>query len=162
MAEIIEASGLSAGAIYSYFASKQELVVAAARHAIGARLADVDAVATGGPIGPSAILRVIAAGFDRDGLDPGLVIQLWGEAVTDPDFLTVATAAFQSLGEAFHRHLAAWAAVEHGFDDAEADAWADEVFPAILAFGQGLIVQRALLSGFDRDRYLAAVRRLVG
>lgn len=162
MADIIDASGLSAGAIYGYFAGKQELAVAAARRAIAGRVGDVARSAGERPLGPAATLRAVADGFARDGIEVRLVVQLWGEAATDPAFLGVATGAFAELAEAFAAGLARWAQVERGMPEEEARDWAAATLPIMLAFGQGLIVQSALFPGFDRERYLAAVERVLG
>jgi len=162
MADIIAASGLSAGAIYGYFPGKQELAVATAKRAISGRVEDVLAAATGGAISPAAALRAVAEGFDRDGIAFGLIVQLWGEAASRPEFHSVATTAFAALGRTFGAQLAAWARAERGVSEAEAEAWVRERLPILLALGQGLIIQSALLPGFDREHYLAAVERLFG
>ncbi|HWL01044.1 MAG TPA: TetR/AcrR family transcriptional regulator [Microbacteriaceae bacterium] len=162
MADIIAASGLSAGAIYGYFPGKQELAIAAARRAIAGRVEDVAAAASGGPIAPAAVLRAVAEGFERDGIAFSLVVQLWGEAASDPDFRSVVTSAFADLAGTFGAQFTAWARAERGMSEAEADEWSRQALPILLALGQGLIVQSALLPGFDRERYLAAVERFLG
>jgi len=162
MADIIEASGLSAGAIYGYFAGKQELAVEAARRAIAGRVGDVDAVAARGPVSPAAVFRAIAEGFERDRIAFGLVVQLWGEAASNPGFRSVATSAFGDLAATFTTQFAAWARAERGMTEAEADEWARQMLPVLLSLGQGLILQSALMPAFDRDAYLAAVARVLG
>ncbi len=47
-----------------------------------------------------------------------------------------------------------------GLTEEEARDWEVEFLPVLLGLGQGLIVQRALLPGFDLERYLTAVERL--
>ncbi len=157
MADIIDAAGLSAGAIYGYFASKQELAVAVARRTIEGRVAELLEASSAQPLSPSGILRVMSTGFDRDEIEPGLVVQLWGAAAGDPEFLTVVRAAFADMGSTFADHLVRWAVAAHGLDPAAATEWADRTLPVMLACGQGLILQRAILPDFDRERYLAAV-----
>jgi len=161
-ADIIAASSLSAGAIYGYFPGKRELAVAAARRAIAGRVEDVFAAAAAGPIPPAAVLRAIAEGFERDGIASGLVVQLWGEAASDPEFRSVATEAFGDLARIFGTRFAEWASTVRGMSAADAAEWARQTLPVLLALGQGLIVQSALLPGFDRERYLAAVEGLLG
>jgi len=162
MADIIAASGLSAGAIYGYFTGKRELGVAAARRGIAGRVSDIDRAAVAGPLSAAAMLRAVSDGFDRDRISVGLIVQLWGEAVSDPEFHEIATGAFGELGATFVRNLTVWAVANRGMNDAEAGAWATESLPILLALGQGLILQRALLPRFDRERYLAGVERLFG
>lgn len=87
MAEIIEESGLSAGAVYGYFASKTELLAAVADSQLGV-LDDVmaDALADGAVPDPADLLRRLtdhvrkrAAGADGD--LTVVIVQAWGEAV---------------------------------------------------------------------------------
>jgi len=59
-------------------------------------------------------------------------------------------------------YLARWAEQSRGLSAPEAAAWGEAVLPAVLSFAQGYIVQSALLPDFDRERYLAAIRALVG
>jgi len=160
MADIIAASGLSAGAIYRYFPGKQELAVATAKRAISGRVEDVLAAADGGAISPGEALRAVAEGFDREGIAFGLIVQLWGEAASRPEFRSVATTAFAALGQTFSALLAAWAHERHGIPMAQAQTWVRARLPIMLALGQGFIVQSALLPGFDREAYLAAVDRV--
>ncbi|MBO9577492.1 MAG: TetR/AcrR family transcriptional regulator [Microbacteriaceae bacterium] len=159
MADIIEASGLSAGALYRYFTGKQELAIAAAERVLAGRVANIAAAATAGPLSPAQIIRAIADGFADDGVPAGLVLQLWGEAVTDPAFHAVATRVFGEFGRVFARHLADWAREARGCSEADAAAWGRETLPVLLGLAQGFIVQSALLPGFDRDAYLVAVER---
>ena len=56
MAQVIEESGLSAGAIYGYFASKDELVLGVALDVISTRLSGMDELAARRPVPPPAKL----------------------------------------------------------------------------------------------------------
>jgi len=162
MADIIAASGLSAGAIYGYFDSKQELAIAVARRAIEGRVADVLAASDAHPLSPSELLRTLSEGFDRDGVSPGLIVQLWGVGASDPAFQQIARAAFDQLSAMFIAKIADWAVATRGMTHDEAQRWAAQILPALLAFGQGLILQSAIMPDFDRERYLAAVRLVLG
>lgn len=159
MADIIAASGLSAGAIYLHFESKQQIALAVGRRVLGRRLGDLDATAEGGLADPIATLRMLMGGMVDDLLDTRLLMQLWGEATTDPEMGALVTEIFETLRAALTRYLAAWAG-RHGVADPE--RWAADRFPALLALAQGFMVQRALLPGFDADAYFAAVRRTAG
>lgn len=87
MADIIEESGLSAGAVYGYFASKAELLAAVADSQLGV-LDEVmaDALADGAVPDPVDILgrltdhvRKRATGADGD--LTVVIVQAWGEAI---------------------------------------------------------------------------------
>jgi AcrR family transcriptional regulator len=158
MADIIEASGLSAGAIYVHFESKQQIVLAVAARVLGRRLGDLEAMGDH-PADPITTLQQLLAGMVGDILDSRVLIQLWGEATTDPELSSLVTEIFATLREALTGYLTGWAA-RRGV--ASPDHWAEIAFPAILAIAQGFLVQRALLPGFDADAYFDAVRAVAG
>ena len=70
MQDVLRESGLSAGAVYRYFASKEEIVAAIAGEAFGlVRAAFADAAAAVPPPTPDVLLgRVMRAVFDQAGL----------------------------------------------------------------------------------------------
>jgi AcrR family transcriptional regulator len=93
MQDIVRQSGLSAGALYTYFKSKDEMItaIAAGRHMreremIGAAIQDSDTAAT---------LHILVRNFARSLLDPTeqkarrLSIQLWAEALRNPGILKI-------------------------------------------------------------------------
>jgi AcrR family transcriptional regulator len=159
MADIIEASGLSAGAIYLHFESKQQIVLTAGRRVLGRRLGDLQAMDGDRLADPVTTLQHLLAGMVDDIIDTRLLIQLWGEATTDPGLGSLVTEIFATLREALTRYLTAWATQQGA---AEPQSWAETAFPAVLAIAQGFLVQRALLPGFDADAYFAAVRSVSG
>lgn len=159
MADIIEASGLSAGAIYLHFDSKQQIVLAVGRRVLGRRLDDL-AVMSGRELAdPVSALQTLLGRIVDDVLDTRVLIQLWGEATTDPELAALVTEIFATLRGGLTRYLTAWATRQDVVDPA---AWASTAFPAVLAIAQGFLVQRALLPGFDPDAYFAAVRAVAG
>ncbi len=163
MADIIAASGLSAGAIYLYFDSKRAIAIGVAKRAVGISAADALARAVSGEApAPSQVLRTIVDVLDGHGVPPGLIVQLWGEAAADPGFRAIARSAFATLTSGFFDYLAVWAVQTGRASPDGALAWAREVTPVMLAVSQGYIVQRALLPDFDSDRYFAGVARVLG
>jgi len=162
MADIIAASGLSAGAIYLQFAGKKDIAVAVAERVLGRSLrAFGELDAAGEPPAPAQLLRTVLAGLTREIVDTRLVVQLWGEAVTDDEMRGLVEAIFARLRSAFTGYLRRWAVLHRGIREEEAEGWAERVLPALLAFGQGYLLQSALLPGFDEDAYFAAVGELL-
>lgn len=159
MADIIEASGLSAGAIYLHFESKQQIVLAAGRRVLGRRLGDLEAMVGDDLADPVATLQLLLGGMVDDILDSRVLVQLWSEATTDPELGALVTEIFATLRDALTRYLAAWA-TRQGIDSPR--DWAEMALPAVLAVAQGFLVQRALLPGFDADDYFASVRAVAG
>jgi len=159
MADIIAASGLSAGAIYLHFESKQQIALAVGRQVLGRRLGDLDELSGGELPDPISMLRVILARMVDDMVDSRMLLQLWGEATSDPEMSALVGEIFGLLRDGFTRYLTAWATQRGADDPAE---WADRALPAVLALAQGFMVQRALLPVFDVDAYFDGVRLVAG
>lgn len=157
MAEIIAESELSAGAIYGYFEGKQELAVAVMRREVANRRAEVDALSDGATIRPEQVIRMIAGSIAGKVSTPALIVQMWGEAASDPDFEQIAAAAFGALGELHGAHLTRWLEASRGLGGDEAARQAQLLLPVLLSLVQGFILQRALVPGFDDERYLDGV-----
>ena len=86
MADIIAESGLSAGAIYGHFESKQQIAVAVAQRVLGNRLVELKGQMQGGALpNPDEVIAFITAGIQRDLPDPRVLVQLWGESVHDDE-----------------------------------------------------------------------------
>jgi len=162
MADIIAESGLSAGAIYGHFEGKQQLAVAVAQRILGHRMGEIEDSLTAGDLpAPSRILRTMMDGLRGEVRDPGLLVQLWGEAVTDPAISGVIGPTFVRVRAVMGGYLARWAGERLGMAPDAAAGWADEVMPVFLGIGQGYIVQNALLPGFDADAYFRGVADLL-
>jgi AcrR family transcriptional regulator len=156
MAEIIAESGLSAGAIYGYFASKSEIVMAVATKVVGARVVDIDNLAKLEPMPePSTVVRMLLDGLLASIGQPAVLVQVWGEAATDPSLLELCVEIFASLQNALVAYLALWQETQHGLSPAEAKRVADTQAPLFLSAVQGFIVQDSLLNTFDREQYLS-------
>ena len=85
MSDIIAASGLSAGAIYGHYASKEELFFAAAQQVLSARSVELDELrADHGPLPPGEIIAALIDGMRREDITPNLFLQVWAEAAIDP------------------------------------------------------------------------------
>lgn len=89
MADVIEASGLSAGAVYGYFTSKDELILALADTAIG-QIEPAFAALVGQEPVPSIpeVIAGLTAGIEQvAGQEPDLskvAVSAWAEAVRNP------------------------------------------------------------------------------
>src|SRR5882757_157356 len=83
MADIIAESGLSAGAIYLQFSSKQDIALAVGKRILGNRMSEVDTLlSTGALPRPSELLRLMTSGLTRELRDTRMLVQVWGEAIT--------------------------------------------------------------------------------
>ncbi|GAA3935611.1 TetR/AcrR family transcriptional regulator [Actinoplanes auranticolor] len=166
MADIISASGLSAGAVYRYFRSKEELIGAVAERALSA--ADevfAELLADGAtPSFEQALTAILEAISGRIADDPvigtdltRIGVQVWAEALRNPELAARAGAAYQRL----RGHFAEVARRRQAAGLLAADAVPEQVGAAMLSLVQGFILQRLLVAGTDTAGYLAGVRALL-
>jgi len=155
MADIIEESGLSAGAIYGHFSGKQELFAAVASRVLDARSSELHArrEAEHHPLSPGEIMATLLDGMRREPFS-GVVVQLWAEAAVDPDILERVQQVFARLRTTIVAALTEWAAAEPGRVDGDPAEWAARAAPVVLGLGPGFLVQRTIIEGFDEDDYL--------
>lgn len=159
MADVIAESGLSAGAIYGYFPGKQELFVAVAQSLLGGRRDELAArVRSGPPPSPGEALSLLLRGLLASGIDAQVLVQVWGEATTEPDIRRVVNESVATLRAALGDALRAWFAghPEHAPEGVEAAA--ERLLPVMLALAQGFLIQRSIFDDFDDEAYLATVR----
>ena len=157
MADIIDESGLSAGAIYGHFSGKKELFSAVAGRVLDARRGELDARrAEGGPLAPGEVIATLLDGMRREPFG-GVIVQLWAEAAVDAEIRGSVQAVFDRLRETVRAKLAEWAAASPDKVDGDPEAWAARTAPVVLGLGPGFMVQRAIIADFDEDAYLAAL-----
>jgi AcrR family transcriptional regulator len=162
MADIIARSGLSAGAIYLHFDGKQQIALAVAQRILGNRMIEFgDRLRDGELPPPSSMLRLMMTGLTSEVRDPRLLVQLWGEAVTDPEVSLMIGPILAEVRKVMTPYLARWGAERRGMTPDAAMAWADDLVPVFLGLGQGYILQSTLLPGFDAEHYFAGVARLL-
>ncbi len=155
MAEIIAESGLSAGAIYGYYDSKMAIVHDVAGRIIGGRIADIEQLAEREPLPPpSDLVGVLMRGVVREIGSTAVLLQVWGEAVTDQRILEFASVVLGRLRATFAAYVATWHEHAHGLDPDEAAILGAEQAPLFVAACQGFIIQSALIHDFDPDAYL--------
>lgn len=162
MADIIAESGLSAGAIYGYHKSKADLIIEVATRIIGSRVVDVERLASADPMPPPAnIIRVLMDGMHRDLGAGDIMVQLWGEAMTDSTVKALAGGVIGRLFETYRHYISLWHQREHGLSVEAADALATRQTPLFVSAAQGYLLQNALLPGFDAGAYLDGVEEFL-
>jgi AcrR family transcriptional regulator len=155
MAEIIAESGMSAGAIYGYFASKAEIVRAVATGVITARMADLEELGAQTPMPePCEIVRSVIHGIVNSTSWPSIQTQVWGEAVTDPAMRAVCGEILAQIRSGFEGYLAGWQQQANGLNALEAARIAADQAPLFLSAVHGFIIQDSLQDDFDRAGYL--------
>ena len=155
MADVISASGLSAGAVYSYFKSKDELVAAIADEALGS----VDQVfrailSSTEPVTPVAALRaaleyIIEVADHPDGDVTRVGVQAWAEALHNDAIMTTASGKYAMLRGRFVD--VADRAKADGTISADADS--EEVAQVLFGLIPGFILQRLILGDVTPASY---------
>lgn len=152
MADVVAASGLSTGAVYHYFPSKDELVLAA----VAGRDGTVDGQFIEETPG-ELIARLAGYVSPGDGAAHArFIAQVWGDAAVTPELAVVARSAHQRLEE----HLAGLLAgrqAEHGSDEAEAAATARVALASLI----GLSALVASDVPVDTASFVRVVTRLL-
>jgi AcrR family transcriptional regulator len=162
MAEVIAATGLSAGAVYRYFPSKEALIRAIVEERVLSNAAAAfERILDEGVDDPveavSAALGIVDSVREREGVDVTRVaVQAWGEALRNPAILDVAQGAYARM----RGYLAEVArrAREHGRLGPEVDP--DEVAKTMLSLVMGYLIQRLIMGDVDRATYTAALQAL--
>jgi TetR/AcrR family transcriptional regulator, transcriptional repressor of aconitase len=163
MADIITETGLSAGAIYGHFDSKQEIVLEVAKNVVGARIGELTEMSGSETMpSPGDVLGVIVRAATSDFHGGRVLVQLWGEAATSAEVRSlIIDSIVTGLQGSLESYLARWAIHTRGLNDADAAAFAAKTSPLILGLGQGYILQSAILPGFDGEAYLAAAAEVL-
>ncbi|WP_374927891.1 TetR/AcrR family transcriptional regulator [Kytococcus sedentarius] len=160
MALVIEESGLSAGAIYGYFAGKDELVLGVALDVISSRLSGMDELATQRPVPPPAqALGDFIETLPR-GDEGRLVLEIWAAAARSPELLARTTEVFGGLSRGATTYLQAWFTEGLGLPADEAAERSAHAVHALLGIAQGFIVQSAVLPGVDAATYRDSLEAL--
>lgn len=163
MADIIAESGLSAGAIYGHYKSKEELVELAVSTVLDDRFVEVAEARERDPLPtPGEMVRLLVGGLQSQIPDLSLLLQIWGQVPVNPRLGELAERVGERIRELFTDYLTVWAERESGLTPAEAARRAREDVSLYVGLIQGYVTQAALFADFDPEAYLAAVDRVGG
>ena len=153
IAEIVEESGLSSGAIYANFSNKSELAryVAASQLDWRVEQLDADSHTVRSPI---EVVRAILTVLGQDGPPLEVVIQYWSEATRDAEMHALLTEKVSELRDAFARAIRPWA-IEHAMDDIDDSVMRLASTMSVLC--QGYLANAALFEWVTPEGYLAAI-----
>jgi TetR/AcrR family transcriptional regulator, transcriptional repressor of aconitase len=158
MQDLFAEAGLSSGAVYSYFASKDDVILAIAEENISGVTDMIHAVAAREPARPvgdvlADILELLRARDSQDGLGK-LTVIVWSEAIRNPSlaarFTDLVTQVRASLVEV----------IRQSPDNLPGEVSADALASALLSLVPGYLLQLALLGPAAVDGVPDAVRAL--
>jgi AcrR family transcriptional regulator len=156
IADIVEESGLSTGAIYSHFSNKAEL----ARYVVGRFLLPrIDALEAAGQRGqvvtPRQALQGMLSMFTETGLSPSLILQFWGEAMVEPTLHEEMLRTAGRLRASLALAIGPWAR-EKTTEETDAASLAADTARSIAALAQGYIANTAVFGPRTVDDYLTS------
>ncbi|MFB9235078.1 TetR/AcrR family transcriptional regulator [Plantactinospora siamensis] len=162
MQDVIAEAGLSMGAVYRYFRSKNELIASIAEATIGGAQVIFDELAAQRPT-PTLIeaLGRTLEYVDREASDDGVLriaIQVWAEAQRDPALAEFVADKYAT----FRRRYAELARRARDSGELPPDTDPEQVGAALFGLVPGYFTQRLLTGEPDRHTYLAGVRSLLG
>jgi AcrR family transcriptional regulator len=162
MRDVVRESGLSAGAVYSYFPSKEELVAAAVEPILGQLSAALDdALGAAEPPSPTAVVGLllerivpVATGGEVD--FTRVAVTAWGEALRDRAVQGLAEGTYRAVRDRLADVVVRWRDAGHLAAGVDVEALAQVVFSRVT----GYVLQHALLGDVDPRRYAAAAALL--
>ncbi len=160
MADVIAASGLSAGAVYRYFRSKDELIAAIVERVVGEAAARFEVLLRQEPVPDPATavataVRMVADVAGRGPVDlTRVAVQAWGEALRNPEVHAVVDRTYRTIRGFFVE------VVRRGQQAGTIPADADPLHlgATMLSAVLGFLLQRLLLGDLDPAAYAAALR----
>jgi AcrR family transcriptional regulator len=160
MQQVIAEAGLSVGAVYRYFPSKSDLIVAIAQQMADGIAVQLTAIADAPdrslPDVMEGAIGVVDANTGPDGILP-LVVQVWAEAQRDPALAAMVSQIYGELVVVYQR--IAERAIARGELPADADAAA--VGPALAALVLGYGILRLMTAKVELTSYRAGVRAIL-
>lgn len=153
MASIAATADVSAGLIYRYFASKNEVIVAIIERQLALLRAEIQVLDDAGDLSAALAERFGAGCTTGAGLNAALVLELSAAATRDPAI----AAAVHEFDTAVRKDVGDWFARACGCSRAEADAKA----LALQFVVEGMRVREAREPTLDRERLKAALDLIV-
>lgn len=160
MQDLFAEAGLSAGAVYRYFASKDEMIIAIAEENMRDVIAMTHAMATqesGTSVGEALAdaVEVVAARHARDRLG-GLAVQVWAEASRNPALRK----QFNKLIGNTRDELAAVVRRHQASGDLPAQVSAEALAAVLLSVLPGYLLQLSLMGPKAVEGVADAIRAL--
>ena len=161
MADVFAEAGLSAGAVYRYFCSKDEIITAIAEEVVGhvtdllVPLVEQEPTPTLDSVIRDGLVSVDDLAFGEDGFAQ-LAPQVWAEALRNDMLLGVIRSRYTVVREALSRLIVAEQKAERVDVDAQPDDVAAVLFGSII----GYLVPRLLFGHLRPESYAAALAAL--
>ena len=161
MQDILGDAGMSAGALYRYFRSKEEIIAAIAEDAVHQVTAPIGPLTAQQPLLPlNAVIEQLLTNAEDFGFRPdGLAYigpQVWAEALRNPGLRDLVQTKFAEARGAIAGIVRAEQAAGRLAAEADPDDVAGFLFGSLL----GYVLQRVLAGTVDAKSYSAALAAL--
>jgi AcrR family transcriptional regulator len=161
MQDLIREAGLSVGAVYRYFKSKNEIINAIAEVVAGGLAIRIREIAEQEPPIPltsamEQVLDLVAEQVGPGGNFP-LGVQVWGEATIDPAVGDIVRARYAAMHDAFT--IMAERALSRGELPAGSDPQA--VAAVLFSMVPGFALQHLIIGKPDKATYAAGMRAVL-
>ena len=163
MADVIRESGLSAGAVYLYFKSKDEIITAIAEQVVvGADVIFDEVFARDTPLTLHEAVRLIVTRIERvatagEGELVKVALPTWAEAVRNESIRGVVAQAYRHLRGRMQELVERLQAA--GEFDPDADA--EHVAQVLFGLMPGFVLQRVILGDITAESYAAGLADLI-
>jgi TetR/AcrR family transcriptional regulator, transcriptional repressor of aconitase len=150
MKDVLNAAQLSAGAVYNYFPSKDDLIVAISQQALDEVAASFDQMRQGNlPPLDEALTAVFShqAPMDAQRESAKLLVQVWAEALRSSALRAKVVPIFEGVRDVFADLVAEYQRLNAISSTAAPTAIAD----ILLATLHGIVLRRAIVDDLDLD-----------
>ncbi|NEN07104.1 TetR/AcrR family transcriptional regulator [Diaminobutyricibacter tongyongensis] len=162
MSDIIAESGLSAGAIYGHYKSKDELITLAITEVLDLRLGELESAREQTPMpAPGEIVRIVMSGMQGELGSLSILVQIWAHAAVEPAVGATLAKVGDRVKGIFHDYLRAWYLKELKLPADDAERAAQLYSGLYVGIVQGFIVQSSIFTHFDSEAYLEAASSIL-
>ncbi|GAB2605647.1 TetR/AcrR family transcriptional regulator [Streptomyces capparidis] len=163
MQDVLREVDLSAGAVYRYFRSKNDLIEAIAVEAMDSIRAAFESVMSTEPLPPldRVLGQVLRQVFGEDEEDPAafprLVLQVWSETLRNPELARSLSRSYVELRDAWSGLVVAY----QRDGRLRGDIPEDDVARLLIGTVQGYLTQQALFGDVDIESFESGLRGLM-